>query len=147
MQDFLLATFLFFIYFSFISWFFDLHKLQAANDAPASDTNTITPEPEVIAAEAIPELPEVTFPAVAESQTKTKPIPQPKPSLDELLQGVDLDKLQLRPARKIASRIGVQQKVNGKDQPLAWLRAQIKKRLAEKPQEVASVIAEVLKAA
>ena len=69
-----------------------------------------------------------------------------KPTLDELLMGVDIDTLKLRPARKIASALGVAQKVNRRDLPLEWLRAQIKKRLEQTPTETAQVIAEVLKA-
>lgn len=71
---------------------------------------------------------------------------QISPTLEQLLLGIDLDKLQLRPARKIAGRLNIQQKVNGKDQPLGFLRAQIKKRLSEQPQEVAPVISEILRA-
>ncbi|MDY7016200.1 MAG: hypothetical protein SVX43_21905 [Cyanobacteriota bacterium] len=59
----------------------------------------------------------------------------------------DIETLQLRPARKIAKQLGIQQKVNGKDQPLSWLRAQIKKRLEEEPQTTAPIIAEVLSVA
>ena len=40
-----------------------------------------------------------------------------------------IDKLKLRQARKIASQLGIRQKINGKDQPLSWLRSQIKQRL------------------
>lgn len=69
-----------------------------------------------------------------------------KPALDELLTGVDLETLKLRPARKIASALGVAQKVNRKDLPIEWLRAQIKKRLEQTPHETAQVIASVLKA-
>jgi hypothetical protein len=68
------------------------------------------------------------------------------PTLEQLLLGIDLDNLQLRPARKIAGKLNIQQKVNGKDQPLGFLRAQIKKRLNEQPQEVAPIIEEVLRA-
>lgn len=70
----------------------------------------------------------------------------PEPTIEELLQDIDLDTLQLRPARKICSKLGIQQKVNGKDAPLSWLRAQIKGHLTEKPQETAQVIMSVLKA-
>ena len=69
-----------------------------------------------------------------------------EPTIEELLQDIDLDTLQLRPARKICGKLGIQQKVNGKDAPLSWLRAQIKGRLTEKPQETAPVIMSVLKA-
>lgn len=58
-----------------------------------------------------------------------------KPRLDELLAGVDLDTLQLRSARKIAKLLNISQKVNGRDQPLSFLRAQIKTKL-QQPQEL-----------
>jgi hypothetical protein len=73
--------------------------------------------------------------------------PNQEPTLKELLQGINIDTLQLRPARKICSRLGIQQKVNGKDAPLSWLRSQIKSRLSEKPTEVVPIIQEVLEAA
>ena len=66
------------------------------------------------------------------------------PTLEELLLGIDLDTMQLRPARKIAGKLGIAQKVNGKDAPLAWLRAQIKNRLSEKPIETAPIILAVM---
>jgi hypothetical protein len=66
------------------------------------------------------------------------------PTLEELLEGIDLDTLPLRAARKIAGKLGIAQKVNGKDAPLAWLRAQIKNRLSEKPIETAPIILEVM---
>lgn len=49
--------------------------------------------------------------------------------LDQLLSGVNIEKLQLRRARQIAKTLGIPQKLNGKDQPLSWLRAQIKAHL------------------
>ncbi len=42
------------------------------------------------------------------------------PKLEDLLQGVGLDKLKLRPARKIAKVLGIAQKVNGRDQKFAF---------------------------
>jgi hypothetical protein len=66
------------------------------------------------------------------------------PTLEELLLGIDLDTMPLRPARKIAGKLGIAQKVNGKDAPLAWLRAQIKNRLSEKPIETAPIILQVM---
>lgn len=73
----------------------------------------------------------------------------PESTLEELLEGIDLDSLQLRPARKIAGKLmpPIAQKVNGKDVPLSWLRSQIKSRLSEKPNEVVLIIHEVLRAA
>lgn len=56
-----------------------------------------------------------------------------KTVLDELLVRVDLEKLQIRPARKIAKVLGIAQKVNGRDQPLSFLRSQIKNKLQQSP--------------
>ena len=58
-----------------------------------------------------------------------------EPNLDELLSTINIDKLQLRQARKIAKALGIAQKVNKKDQPISWLRAQIKAKL-QQPQEL-----------
>lgn len=65
--------------------------------------------------------------------------------LKELLLGVDLDRLQLRPARKLAKVLGIAQKTNGRDQKLTFLRGQIKLKLQETRSLKAEVIA-VLKA-
>jgi hypothetical protein len=66
------------------------------------------------------------------------------PILEELLEGIDLDTMPLRPARKIAGKLGIAQKVKGKDASLAWLRAQIKNRLSDLPQQTAPIILEVM---
>ncbi len=114
------------------------------------------PDPRILPAGEIPVKPHKPVPAPLESTPlllpQAKEVAQPplptsaKPTLDELLAGVDLNTLQLRPARKIAKVLGVAQKIGGKDQPLSWLRAQIKKRLEQAPTETAQVIGEVLKA-
>ena len=54
------------------------------------------------------------------------------PKLEDLLRGIDLDKLKLRQARKIAKVLGIAQKVNCKDQKLAFLVSQIKIKLQQK---------------
>jgi hypothetical protein len=66
---------------------------------------------------------------------------------------VDIDKIDLRTARKIASAIKkstnpksdliIKQKVNGKNVPLAWLQAQIKNRLEIAPEIVQPIIQEL----
>jgi len=60
-----------------------------------------------------------------------KAIDVSQPKLEDLLRGVDLDKLKLRQARKIAKVLGIAQKVNGKDQKLAFLTAQIQIKLQQ----------------
>ncbi len=62
-----------------------------------------------------------------------------KSTLSELFLEVDIDKLQLRAARKIAKALGIAQKVNKKDQPISWLRAQIKTKL-QQPQELTTTV-------
>lgn len=58
-----------------------------------------------------------------------------EPTLDVFFSSINIDKLQLKLARKIAKALGIAQKVNKKDQPISWLRAQIKAKL-QQPQEL-----------
>lgn len=78
-----------------------------------------------------------------EEVTNTVTEVQQKPTVEELLDGVEVEKITLRKARKIASHLGIRQKVNGKDQPKSWLVAQIVKRLENQPIATAAVIKQV----
>lgn len=63
----------------------------------------------------------------------------------ELLEGINVDTLKLRPARKLAKLLGIAQKVNGRDQTLAFLRSQIKLKFQQSLQpEVAFDLREKL---
>lgn len=67
--------------------------------------------------------------------------------LRELLMGIDIDNLQLRPARKIAKALNIAQKINGRDQTLGFLRNQIKVKLQQLdalPVETVEVLRQVL---
>ena len=66
------------------------------------------------------------------------------PQLDKLLLGIDIDKLKLRQARKIAKVLGIAQKVNGKDQKLEFLRSQIKLKLQQAKSEILQVVKQEL---
>ena len=78
----------------------------------------------------------------------SKPEPQPNNFLS-----IDVDKIDLRTARKIATAIKkasksnpdliIKQKVNSKSVPLAWLQAQIKHRLELAPEIVTPIIREL----
>ncbi|MDZ8226536.1 hypothetical protein [Nostoc sp. ChiVER01] len=78
----------------------------------------------------------------------SKPEPQP----DNFI-SIDVDKIDLRTARKIATAIKkastsnpdliIKQKVNSKSVPLAWLQAQIKHRLELAPEIVTPIIREL----
>jgi len=150
MQDFLFATVLFVAYFSFVCCLLGERSSGSSSlsaqqkEEVASSTLVENPWDEqaitmasALGAEVDPEV---------EVESSTLETRNPEPTLEKLLLGIDLDTLQLRPARKICGRLGIQQKVNSKDAPLSWLRAQIKAKLTEKPTEVAPVIQEVLQA-
>jgi hypothetical protein len=74
---------------------------------------------------------------VQKEQRHLRLLPQAKvidvsnPELEDLLQKVGLDQLKLRQAGKIAKVLGIAQKVNGRDQKLAFLISQIKAKLQQ----------------
>jgi hypothetical protein len=142
MESLAFATLLFVIYFCAACCFCYSPK----NSTPAT-TESVPLEP-TEDEEFIEELwePEKPITITQALSAEFDPVDQ-EPTLEELLCEIDIDTLQLRPARKICSRLGIQQKVNGKDAPLCWLRSQIKSRLSEKPTEVAPIIQEVMEAA
>ena len=70
-----------------------------------------------------------------------------QPTVEELLDGVEIDKITLRKARKIASALGIKQKVNGRDHKKAFLVAQIAKKLRANPETVAPIIVKQVQAA
>jgi hypothetical protein len=151
MQDFLFATVLFAAYFSFVCCLLGKRtsveglpsaKPQSEEVASSALVEDLWDDQPITIAEALGA--EVDLETEVESST-LESRPQ-EPTLEELLLGIDLDTLQLRPARKICGRLGIQQKVNSKDAPLSWLRAQIKAKLSEKPTEAVPVIQEVLQA-
>jgi len=58
----------------------------------------------------------------------------------------DVDGLKVREARKIAKALGIKQKVNGKAQPLSFLKCQIKAKLTELDPEVLESLNSILSA-
>ncbi len=66
------------------------------------------------------------------------------PVSEEILAAVDLSKLKLRQARKIAKVLGIAQKVNGRDQRLAFLISQIKFKLQQAKPEILQVVKQEL---
>jgi hypothetical protein len=88
---------------------------------------------------------EVPSPQVTEVVTPVTPVTpvEETPAIVEtpvVKQKLDIENLKLRPARKLAVALKIKQKVNGKDQPLPWLRAQIKKALQDKPELVEKAV-------
>lgn len=84
----------------------------------------IAPQPKVVE----PEIKPLLLLPQAREVSAQPPLLITDSSLKNLAE-INLDTLQLRPARKMAKMLGIAQKVNGKDQPLLWLRVQIKAKL------------------
>ena len=82
-----------------------------------------------------------------EEVTETVTEVEHQPTVEELLDGVEIDKITLRKARKIASALGIKQKVNGRDHKKQFLVAQIAKKLRTNPEMVAPIIVEEVRAA
>ena len=78
------------------------------------------------------------------SKSAFSPVPETTAPVNNSLQGIDIEKLQLRPARKIAEALNIAQKVHGKDAPVSWLRSQIKAQLKDQPVQTAEVISLIL---
>ncbi|MHC5672714.1 hypothetical protein [Nostoc sp.] len=87
-----------------------------------------------------------------QNQSTNRITSKPEPQPDNFV-SIDVDKIDLRTARKIASAIKkasksnpdliIKQKVNNKCVPLAWLQAQIKHRLELAPEIVTPIIREL----
>lgn len=71
------------------------------------------------------------LPPVKEASLQTLLPTAAELKLDQLLSHINIDKLQLRPARKIAKALNIAQKINGRDQTLGFLRHQIKVKLQQ----------------
>lgn len=67
-----------------------------------------------------------------------------EPELRELVIGVNIDNLQLRPAREIAKAFNIAQRINGRDKTLGFLRSQIKVKF-QQSQELARETAEIVR--
>jgi len=65
----------------------------------------------------------------------------------DLLDGIEVEKLTLRKARKVAKALDIRQKVGKKDQPKKWILKQIAQKLKANPVEVAPIIVEQVHAA
>ena len=120
-----------------------LHQIEAIAatfqiQPKSKDLSLVLPDPWILPLDEVLSKPQLGQRAA--SQLKLKPLlllPQvtAEPNLDELFSAIDIDKLPLRRARQIAKALGIAQKVNKKDQPISWLRAQIKAKL-QQPQEL-----------
>ena len=127
---------LFVAYFLFLSWLFVIPQAATANsvntteDLSKENLNTAELEKEKVSTDKL------VNKEVKEKETL---------SFEAFLEANGYKRLTLRPGRKIAKQLQIKQKVGSKDQPAAWLVAQIKKRYEQDPDRVGSIILQALK--
>ena len=144
MEKIALATLLFGIYFSFFYWLL----LEPITPATAFKRSPITTHQAIATSPTPPQEPDqFNSRSVVALAPTTAVLPITKITADTPKSLFDtIDKLQLRTARKIASKLGIKQKYNGKDAPLEELRREIRKSFEAQPQETTLVISQVLQA-
>lgn len=122
-----------------------VHFFAPASSNEVSETVAMPAQPieqqlkEVLWADAEPEI-------IEEVTTVTKVEEKPA-EIADLLEGIEVEKMTLRKARKVAKALDIRQKVNSKDQPKAWILKQIAKKLKANPIEVAPIIVQQVRAA
>lgn len=139
------------------------NQITVASNSPSTNIQPpLTKLPPPVTLKELPQLPDpwllplpveesvVLVKLVQKEQKPFRLLPQAKvidvsnPELEDLLQGVGLDQLKLRQARKIAKALGIAQKVNGRDQKLASLVSQIKLKLQQPKVEIVEVVQQEL---
>ena len=80
-----------------------------------------------------------TTPAPQQKEEEKKETQKPAAKDKQASQSVNITKLNLRHARVACGVLGIKQKVNDRDCNLAWMQAQIERRLKEQPEKEADV--------
>lgn len=149
MEDTIFGLVLFCMVYGFLLWLTDTSSAEAGEAWELNEKGEIVVNNPQIAPAAIQPI-EQQMKDLLWSDDTAFEAPQVKaapPTVADLLDGIEIEKLTLRKARKVAKALNIRQKVNGKDQPKHWLLAQIRKRFDEKPQETARAIRNVCQAA
>ncbi len=155
MEDTIFGCFLFVLYCGFFSWLFSeptQHKSSSVDNKGAwemNDSGEIVVRNEAGAVSTVKpieqQLKDCLWDNIDEVTGTVMEVK--KPTVEELLEGVEIEKITLRKARKIASALGIRQKVNGRDHKKAFLVAQIAKKLRANPEIVAPIIVDRVRAA
>ncbi len=140
------------------------NQIKVASLSPSINIEKLVTQPSLVPIpQALPQLPDpwlLPLP-VEEAVGLVKPLqkeqkhlwllPQAKetsmviaPKLEDLLPEIDIDKLKLRQARKIAKVLGIAQKVNGRDRKLEFLAGQIKNKLQQAKSEIVEAVRQEL---
>ena len=82
-----------------------------------------------------------------EKVTAVTEVEEKPAAIADLLEGIEVEKLTLRKARKVAKALDIRQKVRGSDHKKQFLVAQIAKKLRTNPEMVAPIIVEEVRAA
>lgn len=101
-------------------WTLPIDEIASVTAQPQQQTVQIEQKPVLM---LLPPVKEISIQPPLTATAKLK--------LVKLLSDIDIDKLQLRPARKIAKVLNIAQKINGRDQTLSFLRNQIKVKLQQ----------------
>ena len=153
MEDMMLGCFLFVLFYGFLCWLvYDPTKSSELADSAweMNDAGEIVVRNEAGAVSTVKPIEQQLKDCLwdnVDKVTETVVEVETKPTVAELLNGVEVEKITLRKARKIASALGIRQKVGGKYQPKDWLLKQIAKKLEVNPEEVAPIIVEKVRAA
>ena len=151
---------LFLSIFSFICLLLHREQPAAPTEIKPAFTAELNPEPQgepkeipspPIVPQPQPTIPLALPPGKSRRHNGTVPLTNPvlvtpPPTIAASLDGLDLDRLPLRQARKVARALGIKQKVSGKDKPVKFLRAEIKQRLKAEPTTTAETLQAVLAA-
>ena len=122
MEDMILGLFLFILFQGFLGWLFSESTQRQSSSVDNDDAWEMNQEGEIVVVDEAGEastikpieqqFKDILWDIDGETGTVTK---VHKPTVEELLDGVEVEKITLRKARKIASALGIRQKVNSKD--------------------------------
>ncbi|MEM8831776.1 MAG: hypothetical protein AAGE96_20810 [Cyanobacteria bacterium P01_G01_bin.19] len=150
MEDMMFGLVLFVVYYIFLVWLYAPAVESSEGAWEVNESGEIVHHNEILTVPTVKpieqQLKDVLW-SSDEEVTETVTEVEHQPTVEELLDGVEIDKITLRKARKIASALGIKQKVNGRDQPKKWIVAQIAKKLKANPIEVAPIIIKQVRAA
>lgn len=151
----LFPVFLFIVFFSTACCFLYSPAETARNHHHHSTVFTAYKDSKTITTKTEISYPSSSSPQVETPETLTQKPPEVEPNqlIPEAV-SINTQLITLRQARKIASAIkkanpslGIQQRVNGSDASVEWLRIQIKNRLEQAPELVTPIILELAPAA
>lgn len=144
METTVFSILLFFVFYFFLVWLFDVESIGATESPASTDTS-------------IPTVEKASLQAPIEQQCKKISNEILTSETEEKVTEQEIDRLKIREARKTIARLNeglprnhkdrIRLKVNGKDQPLKWLQTQIKLKLKGDRDLVTRIVSDIVTAA